>query len=188
VLGQTDHEIATVQLEHLKQWGYLTVSWSPRWKPALSAQDVAGLEEQLSHDPDNTPARVRLLNYYWHNQLRQQRAQSVFWLIEHHPESPILGLDIAWLFPNEQMAADHYAPMHDDADFIRARKLWESSIAQHPNALEVPEVLHNAARFFEATDPEKSEDLARRLQQVDPQGHEPVVAYYFTKVAPRFRR
>ena len=92
----------------------------------------------------------------------------MFWLIEHHPESPILGLDIAWLFENERAAGEHYRAMQDDADFIQARRLWDSVLAQ---SVLLPEVLHNAARFLEATETGRSADLARRLREADPEGH-----------------
>ena len=71
------------------------------------------------------------------------------------------------------------------AGFIQARQLWASAIAQYG---EVPEVLHNAARFFEEADPATSAQLARRLQSIDPAGHGKVVEYYFSKVAPAARR
>ena len=184
--GQTDQQIAALQREQLShhRWGYLTVSWN-RSYIAVTPEDATRLEDQLSHDPYNVGARIKLLNYYWRNGMRQQRAVSVFWLIEHHPESPILGLDLAWLFPNAQIAGIHYGPMHDDQDFIQARTLWDAVL---PTYLDVPEALHNAARFFEATDSAKSGDLARQLQQLDPQSHSDVVADYFEKVAPHFRQ
>jgi hypothetical protein len=180
--GQTDQQIAALLRQQFAphKWGYLTVSANPSYEVA-AAEEAARLEDQLGHDPENSAARIKLLNYYWHNGLRQRRAAAVFWLIEHHPESPILGLDLAWLFPNSQMAGNHYGPMQDDSDLIHARKLWEAVLPTH---LDVPEALHNAARFFEATDPAKSRDLATRLQELDPQGHSEVVAYYFDKVAP----
>jgi hypothetical protein len=182
--AQTDRQIETVQLEHFKHWGYSSVSWNPSWTP-VSAEEASRLEDELRLNPEDPWARVRLLNDYWHNGLRQQRAQSVFWLIAHRPESPILGLDVAWLFSNERAAGDHYRAMHDDADFIQARQLWELAIARYSD---VPEVLHNAARFFEATDPAKSADLAKRLQAADPEGHGKVVDFYFNKVAPGLHR
>lgn len=89
--GQTDQQIAWVQQEHLKHWGYSTVSWSPSWK-AVSVEQAAELEQQLIRDPEDAKTRIRLLTYYFHNDLRQQRVDSVCWLIEHHPESPVLGL------------------------------------------------------------------------------------------------
>jgi hypothetical protein len=144
VAGQTDQQIAAVQLEHLKHWGYSSVSFNPSWKP-VSSEEASRLENQLANNLEDAAARIRLLNYYWHNQLRPLRAQSVFWLIQHHPESPILGLDVAWFFPEGGNMSVHYQRLHDDADFIHASQLWESVILQRKD---VPEVLHNAARFF----------------------------------------
>lgn len=186
VAGQTNQQIADVQAQQMNrhQWGYLSVSGNPGWMP-VTTEEATGLEDELSREPENTGLRIRLMNYYWHNGLRQRRAVSVFWLIQHQPESPILGLDLAWLFPNSQMAGSVYGSMHDDVDFVEAQRLWEAVIPTHLN---VPEALHNAARFFEATDPAKTADLATRLQLLDPQGHSQVVAYYFEKVEPGLRR
>ena len=184
VLGQTDDQIEGVQLEHLRHWGYSSVTWNPSWMP-VSAEAAAVLETELRLNPEDTSARIRLLNYYWHGGMRQKRLESVLWLISHHPESPILGLDLAWLFPNEEAAHDHYRAMHDDADFVQARQLWDTVVGRHPNS---PEVLHNASRFYEATDPAKSGELARRLRDTDPIGHGKVVDYYFNRVAPALRR
>jgi hypothetical protein len=181
VVGQTDGQIESVQLEHLKHWGYSTVSWNPNWRP-VAAEDVERLESQLRADPEDVGARVRLLNYYWHKGLRQQRASAVFWLIDNHPESPILGLDIAWLFPGDRDPADHYRAMHDPADFIKARVLWDAVIARHLDT--TPEALHNAARFFETVDQVRSEGLAKRLQEVDPAGHGKVVSTFLTQILP----
>jgi hypothetical protein len=182
--GQTDRQIEAVQLEHFQHWGYSSVSWNPRWEP-VPAGEASRLEGQLRSNPEDVAARVRLLNYYWHNGMRPQRAELVLWLIAHHADSPILGLDLAWLFATAKAAGDHYGAMHDDGDFLRARQLWEVVVAQ---PLEIPEVLHNAARFFEATDPARSAALAGRLQEIDPAGHGKVVAYYFERVAPAHRR
>jgi hypothetical protein len=180
--GQTDRELEAVHRQQLTHhpWGYLSVSFNPSWV-AVTPVEAARLEDQLSLDPENADVRIKLLNYYWNTGQRQRRALSVFWLIEHHPESPVLGLDLAWLFASPQAAGSHFSPMHDDADFIQARKLWEAVMPTH---LDVPEALHNAARFFEATDPSNSADFARRLEQIDPQGHSALVKYYFERVAP----
>lgn len=184
IAAQTDRQIEAVQMEHLKHWGYSTVSWNPGWK-AVSAEDAARLEERLKADREDVGTRIRLINYYWQNQLRQQRAALVFWLIENHPESPVLGLDIAWLFPGDRDRGDHYRAMHDPTDFIQARMLWEAVLARH---LDMPEVLHNAARFFEVTDPGRSADLAKRLQEVDPEGHGKVVSTFLTRTLPALHR
>lgn len=149
------------------KWGYLAVSADPRWK-AVSAEEASQLEQQLRSDPEDAEIRAKLLNYYWQNNMRPERADSVCWLIEHHPESVILGLDIAWI-----------TPQSDGADFDRARVLWESSL--NPIAFR-PEALHNAARFFETSNLDKSVELARRLQTLDPAGHTKLVANFYGMV------
>jgi hypothetical protein len=174
LIGQTDRQIELAKLEHFRHWGYSSVSFN--WEP-ISAEDASRLENQLRSDPEDLAARVRLLNYYWHDELWQERAQSVLWLISRHPASPVLGLDIAWIRTDSDQTTG--------AGFIQARQLWASSIVQYG---EVPEVLHNAARFFEEADPATSAQLARRLQSIDPAGHGKVVEYYFSKVAPAARR
>jgi hypothetical protein len=109
----------------------------------------------------------------------------VLWLIEHHPESRILGLDIASLFPNRKLAGMHHGAVYEPEDFIRARELWKSVLAQNSDNAEV---LHNAARFFESTDFSLSGDLARRLSEIDPKSHGELVSDYFKRVAPGFLR
>jgi hypothetical protein len=183
--GQTDQQIDSALQEHFKHWGYSTVSWNPSWAP-FSQEDAARLEVQLRAVPEDSKTRVRLLNYYWHNGLREQRAPMVFWLIESHPESPVLGLDIAWLFDSGRDPGDHYRAMHDPADFARARVLWEAVFAR---GAELPaEALHNAARFFETTDPVRSEELAKRLEEVDPVGHGKVVSTFLSQILPALHR
>ena len=179
--GQTDQQIESALQEHLKHWGYSTVSRNPSWTP-VSPLDAAHLEAQLRTDPEDTKARVRLLNYYWHSGLKEPRASMVFWLIENHPDSPVLGLDIAWLFPAGRGPDDHYRGMHDPADFAKARALWDVVFARNGD-LPV-EVFHNAARFFETSDPVRSEDLAKRLQKADPVEHGKVVSTFLTQILP----
>jgi hypothetical protein len=98
-LAQTSQQIQAVRNEHLSHWGYSTVSWNPSWQP-VSVEQVTELEQQLSRNPEGDETRVRLLVYYFHNDQRQQRVDLVCWLIEHHPDSTLLSLDIAWILPN----------------------------------------------------------------------------------------
>ncbi|HEV3331059.1 MAG TPA: energy transducer TonB [Bryobacteraceae bacterium] len=150
------------------RWGYLAVSTDSRWKQVTPAE-AGQLERQLRDDPENAQIRADLLNYYWHNNLRSERVDSICWLIEHHPESPILGLDFARVFP------DH-PPQNDAADFARSRALWESAL--NPIRVE-SEALHNAARFFEASNVDRSIELTKLLQSLDPADHTQPVAYFY---------
>lgn len=178
--GQTSQQMQAAQGEHLMHWGYSTVSWNPSWKP-VSVEQAAQLEQQLLRDPEDTETRIRLLTYYFHNDLRQQRLDSVCWLIEHHPESPILGLDTAWIFANSRVAGEHYkSALNDTADFERVVHLWETVIALDPRE---PEILHNAARFYWNHPPDraKSVELAKRLQQIDPVDHAKALASFLAR-------
>lgn len=166
--AQTDAMIQNLSREYDRHWGYLSVSYNPQWTPVSDA-DAAQLEMQLKADPEASGARIKLLNYYYRNQLRVQRAELVYWLITHHPESPILGLDLAWI--------SETAPR----DYERAAALWDAALAHFPLA---PETLHNAARFFEVNDPARSAELATRLKQLDAGGHGKLVHHYFQVIAP----
>jgi hypothetical protein len=149
------------------RWGYLAVSIDPRWKP-VSAAEATQLYQQLRDDPKKAQIRADLLNYYWHNNLRIERVDSVCWLIEHHPESPILALDFAQIFPDRM-------PQNDAADFERARALWASAL--NPTHVE-REALHNAARFFEASSLDESVKLAKLLENLDAAGHTKPIAHF----------
>jgi hypothetical protein len=118
--------------------GYLAVSINPNWG-AVSPKDVASFEARLRSDPEDVEARASLLAYYYRNHMTAERLDSVLWLIEHHPESTMHSLDVAWLSTNKN------APMAiDPADFECARGLWEVAVAQYPDNAEV---MHHAARF-----------------------------------------
>ena len=150
-------------------WGYLAVSIGPQWL-SISPQEAASLEQQLRADPEDGETRAALLSYYWHNDMNQLRMESVCWLIEHHPDSPVLQLDTAWLIPGREGV--------NEADLTRARGLWEAAI----NGYLPPEGLHNAARFFEDVDMDKAIALATRLQNGDPTVHTQPVANFFSTV------
>ena len=150
------------------RWGYLGVSLDPRWV-VPSAERASQLEQQLRDDPENQQVRADLLNYYGHNNMRPALVDSICWLIEHHPESPILGLDIAAIF-------SYRMPASDAADFERVRALWASAL--NPARID-PEILHNAARFFEISDVDKSIEIAKQLLRLDPAGHAEAVAYFY---------
>jgi tetratricopeptide (TPR) repeat protein len=177
--SQTSAQMQIVEHQRLIHWGYSLVSINPDWKPVTSSQ-ATQLEQRLNSNPEDAEARTELLTYYWHNDMRQQRVDSVCWLIEHHPDSPILSLDLAWIFPNAQSVQWRYQmALNDATDFERVLRLWQVAIAQNP---ENPEALHNAARFLESSDPARSAELVKRMQQLDPQGHTTVAAGFYNQL------
>src|SRR5437667_2113322 len=71
---------------------------------SLSAAAAQELEAQLEKNPEDLAARAKLLGYYWYQWMRPgevvakaARRRHILWLIEHHPESPVIGLEEAAL-------------------------------------------------------------------------------------------
>ena len=112
----------------------------------LEETDVARLERQLAANPDDFPARLKLMAYYQRADRsgrpedRAKRVQHTLWLIEHHPNSELLHSYVS------RFSQGELAP----ADYRRAVALWEAAAkAQVADAA----VQWNAASFFQALDP-----------------------------------
>jgi TonB family protein len=136
----------------------------------LSPGDASKLEQQLAANPDDETLRDKLLKYYWHNSVREPRLESIFWLIEHHPESPLHGNQTAGIMPVRADGKTDFGfqsgvPLNDVADFQRALALWEQQVKEHPQDARV---LFNAARvtgFISVNEREIA--LAERAQELD---------------------
>src|SRR5437899_13097760 len=68
----------------------------------LSRGAAQELEAQLEKNPEDLTARAKLLGYYWYQWMqpgeaaaKAARPRHVLWLIQHHPESPVTGLEEA---------------------------------------------------------------------------------------------
>jgi hypothetical protein len=112
----------------------------------LEETDVARLERQLAVNPDDFPARLKLMAYYQRADRsgrpedRAKRVQHTLWLIEHHPNSELLHSYVS------RFSQGELAP----ADYRRAVALWDAAAkAQVADAA----VQWNAASFFQALDP-----------------------------------
>jgi TonB family protein len=105
-----------------------------RWLTASQAQAV---EESLRANPEDLGARGKLIAHYFVNQAREPWSQHVFWLIEHHPESPLAGSK----FASGALPAD---PLNGEADLARAKELWLEQTRRHPDDARV---WANALRF-----------------------------------------
>lgn len=111
----------------------------------LEEADVARLEQQLAANPEDLPARLKLMAYYQradrssHPEDQAKRSQYASWLIEHHPDSEILHS------PVSQFSQGELTP----AECQRAIALWDvAAKAQPANAA----VQWNAASFFRNLD------------------------------------
>ena len=110
----------------------------------LEESDAARLERQLAANPDDFPARLKLMAYYQRADRagrpedRAKRVQHALWLIEHHPDSELMHS------PVSRFTKGEIAP----ADYRRAEALWEAAAKVKPNAA----VEWNAASFFQDLD------------------------------------
>ncbi len=112
----------------------------------LEEADAARLERRLVANPDDLPARLKLMAYHQRADRagrpedRAERVRHALWLIEHHPESEILHSFAARFTPGEMTLADER----------RAAVLWGAAAQAKPHDAAIQ---WNAATFFEALDP-----------------------------------
>ena len=112
----------------------------------LEESDVARLEQQLAANPDDFPARLKLMAYHQradraiHPEDRAKRIRHALWLIEQHPDSEILRSGVA------QFARGDLS----STDYQRAAALWDAAARARPGDAAVE---WNAASFFRALDP-----------------------------------
>jgi TonB family protein len=140
-------------------------------RTALSPAEASDLEERLTQNPEDETIRGELLNYYWRHSLRELRLQSIYWLIEHHPESNLHESQTAGIYP--PMPPDQLdmwfhsgVPLNDASDYDRATQLWQTQVDQHPRD---PRVLFNAARARSFGDVGAEElALVEKAQKLDP--------------------
>jgi TonB family protein len=104
----------------------------------LTAAEAQALEESLRTHPEDLGARGKLIAHYFVDQDREAWSRHVFWLIEHHPESPIAGFNFASVSAPPSL-------LNDEADYARAQDLWLEQTRRHP---EDPRVRANAARVL----------------------------------------
>lgn len=132
----------------------------------LTAQQAAALEASLQKNPEDAETRRKLQIFYqysgqktvgWDKTVAARRGH-ILWLIEHHPGDDAI---LSW---------GTIYPAYDPAGYAQARELW---LAQTAKKDAPPDVLSNAARFFETTDRPLAEQLLLRLEATDPGGPTP---------------
>ena len=107
----------------------------------LEPIDVARLEQSLAANPDDFPARLKLMAYHRRSDragFQEDRAKvsgHTLWLIEYHPDSEILHSYVSRFQPGELPAAEYQ----------RAVELWAAA----PKSASVQ---WNAASFFGGLD------------------------------------
>src|SRR5256885_16976573 len=92
----------------------------------LSRGAAQELEAQLEKNPEDLTARAKLLGYYWYQWMqpgeaaaKAARRRHILWLIEHHPDSPVVGIE-------EAVLSDAGNSLVDPEGYQQARQLWLS--------------------------------------------------------------
>jgi hypothetical protein len=112
----------------------------------LEEPDVALLEQQLAANPDDFPARLKVMAYYQRadrsgrQEDRAKRVQHALWLIAHHPNSELLHSPVSRFSQRELTPAE----------YRRAVTLWDAAAKARPTDAAVQ---WNAASFFQDLDP-----------------------------------
>jgi tetratricopeptide (TPR) repeat protein len=135
---------------------------APSVPPEISAKDAAALEAGLTANPNNFAARQALIHYYFletisspSSDLQEKRDNHVFWLIEHHPESPLAGSPEAGIMPG----------IDSTEQYQRGKQLWLQQVENRPDNVSV---LRNAAQFLTAMDGKIARDLLEKAEALDP--------------------
>jgi len=135
----------------------------------LSQAAAQELEAQLEKNPEDLTARAKLLGYYWYQWMRPgeaaakaARRRHILWLIEHHPDSPVVGIE-------EAVLSDAGNSLVDPEGYQQARQLWLSHMqSKKGNAA----VLGNVAKFFQLSDKDLAESALLQARAVQPENGE----------------
>ncbi len=134
-------------------------------------QDAERAEQALASNPEDLKLRTDLIHYYHHHTMRlvgsrpvvdeavvQRRGEHILWLVERHPEAPILGMP--------EGAFDHPGALQANAAArAKAAPVWRRHAA---SPVAPAAVLANAGYFFRLTDRELAEALLTRAHRLKP--------------------
>jgi hypothetical protein len=130
----------------------------------LTSDEAATLELQVERDPENLPARIRLLSYYTqHMVVPELRSKHLLWLIEHHPDSDVFQLSTV-----VTAIAPDYSGINSPS-IERARALWLQQAERYATNAKV---LANAATLFGNSDGRIAFELLKRVRALEPQNPE----------------
>ena len=145
------------------------------------SDDALSLEAAMSGSPNELAARILHLSRTFGSRRAKAtavpREESVYWLIEHAPESQTAGMPYASL--DKILEPDSYD---------KAKELWMKQVGANPASAKVQA---NAAKFFMLHDKSLCEGLlkkARDLEPSNPQWAEQLGHFYSLQSLGRGRR
>jgi hypothetical protein len=124
----------------------------------MSLSEVARLESELLRQPDNLSIRARLISHYFHYAILQPRVAHILWVVQHHPGSKLAASPVARVLPDNEV-------LNTRSDYEQLRAAWLRQIDSHPAQ---PDVLANAAAFFEFEEPARCEPLLKQSLHLQP--------------------
>ena len=116
--------------------------------------DADKVESELAAQPEDLRARLALLRFYagqggaTAERAKKARREQILWMIEHHPEHPVLSEAAGIIDGTVSQLADAFA---------RCRDAWEKALAEHP----VFDVYANAIFFYKTADPRRAREIAK---------------------------
>ncbi|MDA7511124.1 RNA polymerase subunit sigma-24 [Verrucomicrobia bacterium] len=125
---------------------------------SLSSEEIVKLEKHLETDVSDLNARVKLLGYYSgkhirSSEIRKIRQQHLLWLIEHAPESEVLGSPYGSL--------SHHG---DGEAYYQAKRILLAKIRDEPDNLAL---LKNGSKFFTLNDRSQSIEFLQKGESLD---------------------
>ena len=124
------------------------------------------LEAQIEKNPEDLASRSKLIGYYYYQWMqpgeeaaKAGRRRHILWLIEHHPDSPVLNLA-------EVPIEEHGNSLADPEGYEQARQLW---LAQREARKSDTLMLGNMAKFFQMTDKNLAESALLQAKVLQPQ-------------------
>ena len=139
----------------------------------LTEAQAAQLETALKSRPDDDSARGQLIAYYFTQSRKEERLRHILWLTEHQAGSPVLASRVSQIEDADSLLDDRVA-------YNSARNLWLQHIPLEANN---PQILFNAACFFQRAEPERSLSLLKQVRTREPANNS-----YVGPLAATYRR
>ncbi|HEX5229695.1 MAG TPA: hypothetical protein VFW44_18410 [Bryobacteraceae bacterium] len=142
-----------------------------RSAPFPTPDEIAALESRVLQNPDDLEAQHRLLQTYSDSGIasvqydpgRQAvRLQHILYLVQHHPEAPVSGSRVAYIYRAGR-------PNANPSDHDAVRAAWLDALQSHPRNTAVT---LNAVRFLAVEDSNDAEQALLRAMAAEPENRE----------------
>lgn len=136
-----------------------------RYSPELARQEVVAYERRLAEQPDDIATRTVLIHHYAQKRYRGQaedsmharreHARHLAWVVRHAPDAPVL----------DHVAHASIMKSLSPAGYVTVRDAWQHQLDRQPRNTAV---LDRFARFTSVNEYERSRDLLRAAEKLEP--------------------